>query len=1333
MSNTGSSGNPLLPPYSTKDERRAPPASRASAPGAPAASKEKEADADTTKAATRAEEGVRPERGVVARRQPPRHVQRHAAQLAALSHRRGFLQLTPMEQRIALGTGKVAISIADGLLSSSRLINPMISAALVVYGVVNIVQGYRHGELNRLGYQTTGTDVALRIGKEVGMMGVGFGIGAGVGALIAFSSIPVVGQLVLATVLSAVLGLCVGTLITRYVDRLFVRLQIRSQYKYPADEKGARRRFEELIAERHDLCNLDTCRVVQHYADYRVASGWESPNDIDDYRNSGGDTRFMPVSFQHFAIVQLERKWGFLRQRAACRKVFKALMLTHHPDRGGSASMAAQLKNDYEVYAFCNRWLEDCPILLSAEVDPEVGVSFEPQPNTRRRNPVSDFLRSLFRPATNSAMDADDLHQFGLLTVDGAGTASASNLRHLDDELAKAEGSFSEDSDSSEMSYQRSKLGLAIQQHSIKRVLSALQQTYQGVAEIATFAGLIRVYEQPAAWKELQQCVRLFNRMQSYVRVTTAMRKVQATHRAPAETTHCCGDFVWSNLPQAIEKREGMRKAIIAAVFTEQTNRQLESAMDLWRSGKQITENYFKQCGEGADRSTESASNILDTLMRIQQKLEELGQEEQEPWKDKVQAWAAQTSSPSGAMTLMDEIKNVGVTASTALAGEHARGVHASVTECCEKYFHSWKKTHETLVLMEDELQEVESDVRRLSAALEKGGAADHAARAREQDTLVQRAQDYNVKILLVQKQAAEVDQHIEELNDICLYYYPEFATQVEQLPSTCVMCIDEGAFLPRWIRFERERTAACYAQVELEVQGPIDAARCGRHTADDDQLYVFDLLQATYTNPMDGTMAPCWLKRYALQPTPEDVDAAARRAHRATQVQQVRQLLRYELRTAKACHSALLLHPTDAFYDVRMREIYFHLPRDSTQQRFGSIHDVQRRILPKGVQWLNDALQCLIDLHYSRTAHGDLGLSSFTYDEFGKTMLGFFAPLPSASQPLEEESMYLGGGGGDDGDSASSRAAREKDVIDFAGLLVSEVIPYLGGGGSTAAAGRRTPTPPPQDYETKQQDTRRIFQEVADRLLGKMEPRWSLVDARSFVRRCLQFDFENAERQYTFSKVVTYPVSWAFYRVTTPIVVTAEHRMHLKVSGTRRCQLFLNKNLSLWTTYWRCRRKMTLKRMGSFPQPQAVRQKKHLLPCSDDCEVNERYMWFACRDEEEVWSLCLNGFFLLSGDAFARLHFGVPEEGSSWGVVCRVAAGTVLEADVGVGGGGGLSPRSAQEAQESVWSHAAVRRCHLSTNAEELLVPSPWARCYPEFIAQLFDQEDARAQAPET
>lgn len=75
----------------------------------------------------------------------------------------------------------------------------------------------------------------------------------------------------------------------------------------------------------------------------------------------------MPVSFQHFAIIQLQRKWGFLNDHVGCKKVYKALMLLHHPDRrGGNAALAAQLNSDYEIYAFCQGWDEDCPTLLSS-------------------------------------------------------------------------------------------------------------------------------------------------------------------------------------------------------------------------------------------------------------------------------------------------------------------------------------------------------------------------------------------------------------------------------------------------------------------------------------------------------------------------------------------------------------------------------------------------------------------------------------------------------------------------------------------------------------------------------------------------------------------------------------------------------------------------------------------------------------------------------------------------------------------------------------------------------------------------------------------------------
>ncbi|CAD2222302.1 hypothetical protein ADEAN_000984200 [Angomonas deanei] len=463
----------------------------------------------------------------------PRHVQRHNAKLIE-SQQKGFLNFSPMEKRIAIGAGRIGINIADGLLfSTHKVLGPVVTAGFAVYGLSNIFYNYHTGALNRLGYRMTKTDLALSVGKEVVTSVTGLAIGAAVGTLIGMSGIPVIGQLVLGTVLSVGLGLVVGTLITRYADRLFIRLQIRHRYNYPRGRRGARRRFEEILAQYEDLNVLEVSRVVQHYADYRVASGWESPNDIDYYRNADGDPRFMPVSFQHFAIVQLERRWGFLRNRTSCRRVFKALMLTHHPDRGGDTALAAQLKTDYEIYAFCCGWMGDCATLLSAEVpneNPEVHEQYDARTH-RKRNAVKEFFRSLFRPATNSAMDAEDLHRFGLLSIDNKSRQTLETVEAIqnmeegeDEELEHTlgtDGNSDEDEDYRTDSSVRRHMQVnnrLVQQASIFRVLGAIHQTYQNTAEVVTFSSLVRIYENAAGWSTLNKQVQLYNRLQCFIR-----------------------------------------------------------------------------------------------------------------------------------------------------------------------------------------------------------------------------------------------------------------------------------------------------------------------------------------------------------------------------------------------------------------------------------------------------------------------------------------------------------------------------------------------------------------------------------------------------------------------------------------------------------------------------------------------------------------------------------------------------------------------------------------------------------------------------------------------
>eukprot|EP00796_Vickermania_ingenoplastis_P002597 gene2597-1613_t len=321
-------------------------------------------------------------------------------------------------RRLALAAGKAGISIADGMLLSNSALNPAVTAALVMYECARAIQDYRVGELNSLGYPTSKTDVALRIGKEVLCAGVGIGIGQAIGAGLALSTIPVAGQFLITAGISVGLGIFIGALLCRYVDRAFIRYQIRCQYNYPAHEKEAQARFESLMEGLHDLSSIEACRMVQHYMDYRIASGWESISDGDDYRSAGFPDHMLPVSLQHFTAVRLERKWGFMKHRRSCRKLFRALMLEYHPDRGGDPAMAAQLGSDYELYAFCRGWWSDCRSFVRSSLLPENQAREKRSTPASHRNPVWNFFRELFfSSSTNSEILAHDLHAHNFLQL----------------------------------------------------------------------------------------------------------------------------------------------------------------------------------------------------------------------------------------------------------------------------------------------------------------------------------------------------------------------------------------------------------------------------------------------------------------------------------------------------------------------------------------------------------------------------------------------------------------------------------------------------------------------------------------------------------------------------------------------------------------------------------------------------------------------------------------------------------------------------------------------------------------------------------------------------
>ncbi|KAK7196773.1 hypothetical protein NESM_000617300 [Novymonas esmeraldas] len=1354
-----------------------------------------------------------PPRAAAARPRSPAPVQRSGGGGA-------LIPLNPTTRRVAIGIGKAGISIADGLLlSSSAVLNPVISASFVVYESVKVVQAYRHGDLNSLGYRTTKGDVALRIGKELTTMGIGMAIGHGVGALIGLSAIPVAGQLVVATVLSVGLGICVGTLLTHYVDRFMVRLQLRNQYGYPMDERGTRRRFDVLLERRHDLSTLETCRVVQHYADYRVACGWESANDLDDYRASG-DITHMPVSLQHFAVVQLQRKWGFVRERAQCRQIYRALLLVHHPDRGGSTAMAAQLNKDFEFFAFCQGWDSDCAALLhsanlsAAAAAAPATTATDGAARRRRGNVVVDYLRSLFRQTTNSHVGANDLHQLGLLTLEAGtpaemhrrdvaaalspGTAQtrsgtgAERRTSLADVDSAADGEEGEEEDGGDDAVAMA----VVRQRSVTRVLRTLHETYTATAEVITFAGLILVSDDAARWAQLHQDVSLFQRLQYFISVHAQPSPAPCTRNAE----HVFRGFRWTTVEEAVVRREEARGAIVAAVFTRETSEQLTSLLELWRTAKAVAESYFRVCQQreadgrpASSRNEDEGRQTLDALLRIHAQIEAAGAAARAPWQARMEEWATRTAP--GFSSFMEDVKEVGLTASNALAAEYAAHAFASLQQQCGDYFKAWRRKQETLRTLLAELQLEGAALRATASGSSSGGGGSPSSTAPGDPESAKRVEDYQTQLLLLHKQMAEVDAGVVEWVNTCTAHFPELTATLRQLPSTCLESVDEAGrdgaaeapleradAPPRLAAFERERTLLHYTRVEVEPVNPLDPftsrtpARDPSDALDWEQstmgadgadaaatlVHSFEvndavadavvsrhgvgvvLLQALYNDPLTGEITPCWLKRYSFAGARGSAGRAGVRAL-------AQRILAEEVAVPTVCSSDRVVAARDVFYNRERRELFVHYVRGATQQRFRSGNDVRRQVEPLGLRWLHDALECVACLHACQLAHGHIRLSSFTYDDFGNTAIGVFHPTWEPANSATPAGAAA---------TASLADRQHCDVMDLGIMLITELLPLLGPsrGGSGGSSNSTTPPPPSAptlsptsrqppsagsaDTEAAADDMVRVVEAVAAHLVGKEEPRWSLLDARQFVRRYQQFRSGDLA---IFSKQVVYPASWAIHRAVPPVQLVAVDPAPFRLAvgaaaSTADVRVYHNRHVTLWEVYWRCRRKMTTLHQGAYMLPSVVARAAPILPCGDDCEVRERYLWCACAHEEDAWERCQDGFRALrrgttqltpSSD-MAALSLGVQHAaatttdsgGELWGVICRAALGTTVE-ETEEEFAATESEADPATTQYNKLSYAAQRRSHCVTRCGAHLpptiwVPCPWARCYPEYLVHI-------------
>lgn len=1129
--------------------------------------------------------------------------------------------LSPSTQRMVITGAKAGVAIADGILLSNSAINPVITAALVVYQSVQAVQDYRNGTLNALGYQTTRGDVALRIGKEVACAGIGVGIGQVVGAVLGLTTLPIGGQIIATTIVSVGLGILVGSLFTVYVDRVVTRIQIRNQYGYPADEFGSQRHFEAMIHQLQDLSGIEACRVVQHYMDYRVACGWERQSDEEEYRLSGGSPVLLPVSLQHFTAVKLERKWGFLNQRVPCRKLFRALMLQHHPDRGGDEAVAAQLSSEFELYAFCRGWWGSCRSMLGGEGRSSPGSS-SVRPSPHRGGSIWSFFNSLFPSSVpNSEMRARGLQmqratplvssspvkpqaprkanpagesdEHDLLLEEGddhlAGLNSSSPAWRNpyeddsdDDDRGNADGG--EDSDDV-MAQRYDTLTPAQQSAAVSRVLSGLHARYQQTVEMVNYTAIRRASMKKDVWARLLSHAETYNRMQSILHCSSD----GAGHSSPLTfPVHWGDDEEHHTLESIVAARELSRRCLVDLIFSKDIQNILIHGLHLWQTGKDLVFNYLRSNERGTDGNT---ARVIDTLLLIQSQLEAI-----------LPATALDGSPEAASSDAADdpercmEMKVVGLSASSALGGDHAKVVRDGIENYCRTYLASWTKKQHTYVALQREL------------ALAKEMLEVPGVRQNRKD-LVESAESYGSHLFIIQQQLAEVDSHFEELRLICTSHLPEFRNTLSRLQSTVVWGVTkEMRSLPtisRDIGYERERHLSSYV-LESEPDNSLDPFLSGSHSVELEGLLIgsvrCQLLRGTYVHPLSAITSSCWIKQYDLSQV-DVFDCNGKKASGGRKEEDLKSrgrqlaaqfLLQRELEVSKRCRNSSVC-PSEVFSDSENCTINFHIPRGSTQQRFRSVRSVQSHICSLGLKWLYDALQCVIDLHMSSVAHGSIRLSNFTYDSFGCVSLGDFG------------SQWR----------TQSRHARtfENDTTDFGIMVLSEILPYF-------FQGSTDDPPSPSGPEA---EIALVYKEIGERLVAKVEPPFQLPDARSFLRRILQATVGASIEFHDplSSQKILCPGYWGG--------VSFDHthlhpqlQLRFLADGKQPRSIFRNVNPPLWERY--CKYRVVLNRTSCAPLPPSISKSPQFLLCSDDLEVNERFAWLPCQSEAEAWKFCYHG-----------------------------------------------------------------------------------------------------------
>lgn len=1236
---------------------------------------------------------------------------------------------SPTTKRFAIAATKTGFAIADGIFLTNSRVNPAITAGLVLYNSLRAVNDYRRGELNVLGYSMTKRDVALKIGKEFACATIGIGIGQLVGAALGLTALPIVGQIAATAVISAGLGIFVGALFTYYVDRAFIRLSIGGQYKYTRSEKKTQARFEKILGELHDLSSIDACRIVQHYMDYRIACGWESLEDRELYMASGLHPSLLPKSLQHFTAVQLERKWGFFNNRSACKKLFRALMLQHHPDRGGNPALAAQLLNDFELYAFCRQWWEECRSFVEASTLPETNLRSFSSGKEKIWSVWSFFKTLFFSENSNSEVEAQNLHAHNFARI--SNVVSPNTLTPLPPKPGAASGShvsshdscdeasdLSSDDDTHREIYFLKHCGSSVehQRAAVSRVLSGLERCYQNVVELISSSALMRAAADEAVWKHF------LHEAENYCRIQSVLHCLEAQERSsnyevihwgmmenggPSEILSS-SRLEMLTLTEIVEVRERSRKFIVSTVFTESVKEHLLEALELSNFAKRLVSNFFadpngnlkgRSSASGAEEDGGcAASRVIDTLLTIQSKLEEIPNGIQERLENEHVSYTSREKSQ-----LQWEYKVAGLAATSALGGEYALTIFEGVLDWCQNYLRVWSRKQLSFQTLQKELALHEAKVTFITSTSAELNVDD--------------MDDYQSHVFSIEQQLSEVDSLFEELRMICTQYLPEQKSFLSQLPSTVTWGVqfysnpkDSFEFsleIPnpmtrkrtafdcinsRFIEFERELHLKFFQQLEPEPDNPLDPCGVQKSSVLDNFLFLetaeenqddcvstsgfetkivgkaeFTLLRAARVHPRTGKPYFCWLKQYDLREvdvcliskyTTED-ELFVHKTQETENIKAVKKkdilqrlsaaIVSRECSISNRCGSSLVISTEEVFSDTENGSIFCVVPREETQQRFRSVRNIKTNIAPLGLRWLFDALQCVIDLHVSGIAHGNIRLSNFVYDSFGTVSLGYFSSsFPSLSQENDPAEL-------------------EQDAVDFGIMILSEILPFLGIG--EAGTGNAS--------ELQSQDHMLVsYKEIGDRLVAKAQPPFTLLDARTYACNCLQLSILDMclERKAR----TKFPVEWG----RNP----ASGLSHLqpyscRITGTSNCnplQVYLNINPPLWERY-SCYRE-ELCRTIPPRLPHSVELLSRFLFISDDWQVNERFLWISCKSQLEAWNTVyhgLNSSNSKSGNTSSLscqpfLYFGNPlkirphvDDAKQIIVVCRVALGTVVPGEV--------------------------------------------------------------------